>query len=641
MGWLKRLIETYDTCSGCEQFAKEPLPPISHTPQQAHIEIVLDGNGSFQRARIVQKEETLIPATEESAGRVGIKPPPHPLCDKIQYVAEDYSNMGGAKPSFHTEYLELLTAWCDSEDACHPKAKAVLNYVRQGTVVADLVKEKLLHVGNNGKLLTQWEGDEAAPDIFRLLTAQKDKDGQMRRDQGNAFVRWKVEIPGDPEPAVWRDSGVQTAWILFNASRVGNSGLCMATGEADVALATSHPKRLRHPGDGAKLISSNDASGYTFRGRFTDDSGDQACGVGYVASQKAHLALRWLIGRQAFRNGDPVIVSWGVRGELIPEPLGDTFTLFGMETKAVATSYQGDGGQAYALALKDKISGYRANLPASSNIIVMGLDAATPGRMAVTFYREFKGAEFLERVEAWHENFAWHQNIDKQRKFVGAPAPRDIAEAAYGRRVDDRLKKATVERLLPCIIDRENLPQDLWESTFQRVIRRVGLDTWEWEKMLGIACALFRGYQHRLIEGNYNMALEPERCTRDYLFGRLLAIAENLEQRALYYGGEKRDTHAAKLMQRFADHPCAAWRQIELALTPSKSRLRSRSPGYLHKLEQLTDQIVCQFQVGEFSDDRKLTGEFLLGYHCQRAKLNEKPTTAIDTAEQSATEETV
>jgi CRISPR-associated protein Csd1 len=639
MGWLQRLVETYDACIGQDQFASSPLPPISHTPQQAHIEIVLDAKGSFQRARIVQKEETLIPATEESANRTGTKPPPHPLCDKIQYVAGDYLAKGGTKPSFHAEYLALLAAWCDSPHS-HPKAQAVLNYVCDGAVVADLVEEKLLHVDEGSKkLLTQWQGDAPAPDIFRLLTAQKDKDGMMRRDQGNAFVRWLVEAPGVPESAVWRDSGLQSSWVLFNASRAGKSGLCMATGEKGASLAASHPKRLRHPGDGAKLISSNDASGFTFRGRFTDDSGDQACGVGYVASQKAHLALRWLIGRQAFRNGDQVVITWAVRGEETPDPLADTFSLFGMESETADFGYQGDAGQAYALALKHKVSGYRASLPPSSNVVVMGLDAATPGRMAVTFYREFGGAEFLDRVEAWHENFAWHQDFGKQRKFVGAAAPRDIAEAAYGQKVDERLRKATVERLLPCIIDGQPLPRDLVDTTFRRVIRRVGLDTWEWEKSLGIACALFRGYQHHLKKRSYDMALEPERCTRDYLFGRLLSIAEHLEQRALYHSGEKRDTHAAKLMQRFSDHPCSTWRQIELALTPSKSRLRSRSAGYLYKLEQQIDQIVGQFQAGDFADDRKLTGEFLLGYHCQRAQLNEKPTTTIETAEQSVTEE--
>src|ERR1039458_7525057 len=130
MGWLQKLIETYDVCAGAAQFAANPLSPISHTPQQAHIEIVIDEHGTFRRARILQKEEALIPATEESAGRTGTKPPPHPLCDKIQYVAADYPTHGGAKPSFHAEYLALLGAWCASPFA-DPKAQVVLSYVKR------------------------------------------------------------------------------------------------------------------------------------------------------------------------------------------------------------------------------------------------------------------------------------------------------------------------------------------------------------------------------------------------------------------------------------------------------------------------------------------------------------------------------
>lgn len=633
MGWLQQLVKTYDACVSAGQFATNPLPPISHTPQQAHIEIVLDAQGRFQRARIVQKEETLIPATEKSANRTGSKPPPHPLCDKIQYIAADYVANGGSKPSFHAEYLELLSAWCASPFA-HPKAQAVLDYVRRGSVVADLAKEKLLHLGVDGKLLMEWNGEGTKPEIFNLLSS-----GKGGQDQGSAFIRWHVEIPGDMQPAVWCDSKLQMAWIQFNESQMQKKDLCMATGEVNVALATTHPKRLRHSGDGAKLISSNDASGFTFRGRFTDDSGSQACTVGYDASQKAHLALRWLIERQAFRNGDQVVVSWAVNGEVIPDPLADTFAIFGLESAPLQTAYRGDAGQSYALALKTKMAGYRSKLPSSANVIIMGLDAATPGRMAITFYREFGGAEFLDRVEAWHERFAWHQKFGKEREFTGAPAPRDIAEAAYGERVDERLRKACVERLLPCIVDGQPLPRDLLESTFRRAIRRIGLGMWEWEKALGIACALFRGYNYQLEQGKYAMALEPDRNTRDYLFGRLLAIAEHLEQRALLYSGEKRETHAVKLMQRFADHPCATWCQIELALRSSKSRLRGRSPGYLHQLEQQIDQIVALFSPNEFTDDRKLSGEFLLGYHCQRTKLNE-PRESTNTPEVNTKTET-
>ncbi|MCD6027442.1 MAG: CRISPR-associated protein Csd1 family [Solimicrobium sp.] len=626
MGWLQQLVNTYDTCFGAMQFVNNPLPPISHTPQQAHIEIVLDALGNFLRASIIQKEETLIPATEQSANRSGTKPPPHPLCDKVQYVAADYSANGDSKPSFHAKFLKILGAWCGSSFA-HPKAQAVLDYVRRGSVVADLVREKVLFLDAHGKLCTEWEDARTKPEIFRLLAG-----GKGEQDQGSAFIRWRVEIAGDKESAVWLDTALQAAWVQFNATQMQWKGLCMATGETDVVLTANHPKRLRHPGDRAKLISSNDESGFTFRGLFTDTTGDQACSIGYDASQKAHLALRWLIGRQAFRNGDQVVVSWAINGEKIPDLMVDTFALFGLEDAPAELGYRGDAGQLYALALKKKIAGCKAKLSLEDKVIIMALDAATTGRMAITFYREFGGPEFLDRIEMWHGQYAWHQKFGNERKFFGAPAPRDIAEAAYGPRVDERLRKACVERLLPCIVDGQPVPRDLVESTFRRTTRRIGLEIWEWEKTLGVACALFRGYSEQLKKGKYAMALENDRTTRDYLFGRLWAIAEHLEQRALFYAGEKRDTHSAKLMQRFADHPCDTWRQITLALTPSKSRLRSRSPGYLHQLEQKIDEIVALFQAGDFIDDRKLSGEFLLGFHCQRAKLHEfKTTTTIET----------
>jgi len=646
MGWLQKLIETYDLCAGAEQFALNPLPPISHTPKQAHIEIVIDEHGNFQRSHILQKEQTLIAATEASAGRTSTAKRPHPLCDKIQYVAADYPNYGGAKPSLYAEYSEQLTAWCASPFA-HPKAQAVLDYVRRGTVVADLVKAQILYLDSNGILVTQWPTDVPKPDIFRLLPAAK-------FDQGDAFIRWEVKISDDPALTtvahyragngtnpmmVAGDPGLQSAWIRFNASLMEVKGLCMASGEADVALASNHPKGLRRPGDGAKLISANDVSGFTFRGRFTDKTGDQACTIGYEASQKVHLALRWLISgrRQAYSNGDQVVVSWSVGGQEIPDPFADPFTLFGFIGGPTVTAYEGDVGQSYAQALKRKIEGYRSRLPLSASIIVMALDSATKGRLSITFYREFGGAEFLERIESWHERFAWHQNFSEKmkgskrrfidRKFFGAPAPRDIANAAYGLGVierDERLRKATIERLLPCLVDGQPMPRDIVEATFRRVIHRVGMTVWDWEKTLGIACALFRGYEHQQNRGNYAMALECERNTRDYLFGRLLAYAERIEERALSLAKEERDTHAAKLMQRFADRPSSTWRQIEMLLGPSKSRVRSRSPGYLYQLEQQIDQIFIKFQGDDFTDDRKLTAEFLLGYHCQRAKLNQR-----------------
>lgn len=629
MSWMQKLYDTYEQCYGAPQFSNHPLLPISHAIQQAHVEITLDGNGKFRRAMVVPKIETTLPATEKSAARTSGEAP-HPLCDKVQYCGSDYPKHGGKKKSYYPSYVEQLTSWAESSFA-HPKAKAVLEYVRKGTVVADLVRETVLHVDDDGVLLTTPKSDQPVPEVFKYLTA---KDGE--RDQGDAFIRWRVERSGDPVSETWEDQSLMGAWIGFDASQNQGPGFCMVTGKTMV-LAQSHPKRLRHGGDGARLISSNDLSGFTFLGRFTD--ADQALGVGFEVTQKAHNALRWLLDKsrkQAFRNGDQVVVAWSVSGESLPDPFASSAQMFDLEPEQenVAPTYQGDAGQAFALRLRKCIAGYRARLGSTDAVVVMALDSATPGRMAITYYRELTGSEFLERIQQWHESFAWHQNFGKDLKFVGVPSPRDIADAAYGRQVEgksgEKLRKATVERLLPCIIDGRPIPRDIVEATVRRTANRSGFEKWEWEKNLGIACALFRGHHN---DRSYQMALELDRTSRDYLFGRLLAVAEGIEDMALYLAKERRDTNAAKLMQRFADHPYSTWRTIELSLAPYKTRLRSLAPKFLREKTVLLDEIIGTFNGQDFMSEARLSGEFLLGYHCQR--LAPRPKSESDKAEET------
>ena len=124
------------------------------------------------------------------------------------------------------------------------------------------------------------------------------------------------------------------------------------------------------------------------------------------------------------------------------------------------------------------------------------------------------------------------------------------------------------------------------------------------------------------------MALDRERRSRDYLFGRLLALAEHLEGRALYVGGEKRATSAEKLMQRFADRPYSTWHILETGLTPYKVRLNARRPGFLNVVKQEIDAVCELFEADDFVSDKRLSGEYLLGYHCQRAAL--KPVAGQD-----------
>lgn len=597
MSWLEQLYKTYENA---QAQADSTLWPMSHFMKNAHIEVVIDANGHYQvgRTRCLSGEEaaTLIPASESSAGRSGAKIAPHPLCEELGYCAEDLPK---AKAEKFSAYQQQLKVWCASENT-HKKANAIFAYISKGTVWHDLSKE-----------------------VDFPLTF-KNKSGQATKvEPEKAFIRWKVEEPGEPCSSTWEDTDLIKCWIKHDAAVNTQQGFCNVLGK-QTRIASNHPRFIRHSGDGAKIISSNDSSGYTFRGKFY--TSEQACSVSFEVSQKAHNALRWLISRQGYRNDEQVFVSWAVSGEKIPDPMEDTYALLlDSDDEALETSVSSDVGQAFGKRLALRMKGYGSHISDATRIVVMGLESATPGRMAITFYRDLEKSEFLERIEHWHKQFAWHQNFSKEVKFIGAPAPRDIAEAAYGRRIDDKLKKSTVERLLPCIIDQSPFPQDLMLSTVRRVCNRVGMESWEWEKTLGIACSLFRGIHQ---QENYQMSLEEDRTSRDYLYGRLLAIADNVEFHALRQSQEERDTSAGKLMQRFSTNPYETWKVIELALNPYRSRLRANAPALLSAREKLLDEIMNKFAHDEFTRLKSpLSGEFLLAFHCQRQAFRKKADT--------------
>lgn len=93
MSWMQKLYETYNRCESSigKPDDQIPLLPICHTTQKAHIEITIDADGNFLGASVVPKKDarTIIPCTESSGGRTSGEAP-HPLCDKLQYVAQDY-----------------------------------------------------------------------------------------------------------------------------------------------------------------------------------------------------------------------------------------------------------------------------------------------------------------------------------------------------------------------------------------------------------------------------------------------------------------------------------------------------------------------------------------------------------------------
>src|SRR5699024_4174640 len=100
------------------------------------------------------------------------------------------------------------------------------------------------------------------------------------------------------------------------------------------------------------------------------------------------------------------------------------------------------------------------------NIIVIALDAATRGRLAIVYYQHFKADIFYKSILNWHQTCHWLQSYrdtdtNKLITSIGTPSTYRIAEAVYGRNADSRIKKELYTRLLPCIVEQQPIPKDI------------------------------------------------------------------------------------------------------------------------------------------------------------------------------------
>lgn len=618
MSWLTELAKTYDNCIALGAFGGDtPLLPLYHKTQNSHLCIKIDAEGNFIEAEPNLINGIIIPCTERSAAKAnGINA--HPLEDNLEYIAGDLSlySLNDNKEKFDA-YFSLLTDW-KSSPYTNKKVVAVWKYINRKTLLKDLIDGKILFLDDAGKLIES--GDSG---LYKITPGPVLK----------ALVRFSVIESGpdaNPITECWKDTALQDSWVNYFKSTLSIKGQCYATGE-ETYLATIHPKYIRNPGDGGKLISSNDDSNFTFRGLF--DKPEEAVGIGIELSQKAHLALKWLISNQSFVCGDLVYVFWAPANPFaIPTLESDL-----MDDLYPDATPRPDTGQEYGLAVAKMVAGYKTQIDwdkKSHKMNIIGLNSATTGRISVIYYRELDIDEFLIRLSNWYRNCCWKMNYFYEEKIVdakgkektvkhckngvGTPIFKDIIKAAYGSdysKINDKLKEKTIERLIHCVVDGENIPWDIVQSAIIRVIKPTSFESQnDWLKNMAITCAIYKKY---LIKEDYEVALNEDRVTRDYLFGRLLAVADNIESWALSLSGEARETAATRYFSRFSVMPLSTWMTIELSLQPYIKKLDG---AYSRK--EMIGKIMAKFKEEDIND-APLGGEFLFGYHHQRQFLED------------------
>lgn len=588
MSWFKILADTYDSVSdivGTPDEKGNILLPLNHTTKSnSDVGIIIDCDGRFRGAD-PSKLTILIPCTEDSESRSGKANFPHPLHDQIEYLSTDETK--------REKYLLQLSRWSD----LHPKVEAVRRYLLKNTLIEDLQ-------GCNIKIYDKM------------------------------FVRFSVEMPGDLIPDLWEDKTVSEAWQRYvKQEQSGVKALCYVTGQL-LPVAEKHPKNINPLSANAKLISCNDEANFTYRGRF--DKSKPANVISIEASGKAHAMLKYLIATQAYQCDSQAIAAWAVdSGAAQPGIFEDSLGIYANAIKTerdILIEAQSELDLDYAKKLSTAIRGYgnSENLKNDNrHIAVIAVDAATTGRMAVPFYKEFQENEYIERIINWHETCRWYFH-SKGKTYISAPGADKIIAAVHGEPKGEgysKIKKQSRERILSFILNGEKFSKAWLNAAVNRVSNPFsydktdgGWDFYKWETVVNTTCAIAKKY-YSDAEEEFKLELERKRTDRDYLYGRMLAIADRIEGHARYLQDkksdiEKRPTNAVRYMSAFATKPFRTWEVIYRQLNPYIQRLNG-AEWYQREL----DEIMSLFTEGQYENDKPLNGKYLMGYSLQRRAL--------------------
>ncbi len=263
----------------------------------------------------------------------------------------------------------------------------------------------------------------------------------------------------------------------------------------------------------------------------------------------------------------------------------------------------------------------------------MAFDAATTGRLAMVECRSYDSSRYLDSLQSWYERCEWRQPKSSKERgryiYYGMVGIKDAAELLYGTEQNgyfslsgkEERYKDVVKRWMPCILDKKEVPADMVRLAVQRASSPVSFESrFLWERILALACSLVKQQIEKRYGEVYTMALDKKCRKREYLFGRLLAVADRIEYRT-FDKEDGRETNAKRYMSAFSQHPYRTWKVLEEKLEPYFMRLKA--PERL-VYQRLLDDICNLFEIEDFENDTALNGLYLLGFHNQSYVLKEK-----------------
>ena len=605
--WANDLLTTYE--ANVEHSGDNgaiPMIPIGHEVKNVDVTVRIDVEGNFQGCdRHRPAEKTVMPVTIESASRTS-GPCAHPLIDQIAYLSGEYASfLRGNKAKAdaikrHNLYLEGLQAWAD--DGAPAKIQSILKYIKNNTIVSDLIEK------------------EAVPKLEKNMNeTDSGHDKWLKENIGGVFVRFEVIGTTSETDGTWDDSEVISSWTSrYEKIRNGRMGMCYLTGKYGLlADMNSFPKQIdkKIEKGGAKLLSCNDSDGFTYRGRFGDDKYN-AMKIGAEECEKIHIALKWLSVNQAIHPANKrSFIVWNPNNKQI-----DTQTLFSNDI------YVNSLDSANQKSLWMLLNGIRADFNDSDKVCFLGLDAASKGRMAIIYYENMDIETYISAVQKWSNECKALKNgreWNPSLKTIIAYALGTMRDSAP--EVTQKLMDKVYSEMLSCVIHRKPIPLYIVQNIAKRAERLITYPeksddntAYPRKMLLTTACAVIHKYDADMNNDAFlSVGLDDSITDRSYLFGRMLAIFEKIEQYKNKKESKKRESAAIRKLSSFCAMPAKTAAELFENLSSYWGKDSSRR-FYIGMMSSL----VAKMNIYDFNElNKPLDAHWILGYVNQKNEL--------------------
>lgn len=650
MSLLNRLYETYNRClendlvDNCKNIDNDTvLLPLFHTNKRSNgadiIEITLDDDAKFIDAQYLPKDDWIIfPVTEDSIARSS-GPAPHPLCDSFKYLSNIHSGN-------HEGYLMGLENWyvySQNEDPCE-ELTVIRNYAMRADIATDII---------------DFIYKDKKPSLEKYnLTYFEEKNGkEVKRkvDLEKIIITFKLEL--HKTITVTKSKVLHLNYEKYQRYMLDNKEQNICDISNQFQYCTSKHRGLF---GNSKIISISCNPGkYTYYGRFKD--GKEIMRIGYETSQKIHNMLKYLMDNprtSRFMGKDTCLVNW------FSDNIGDDNSVDILDEYEINIRTK---------PASDFLLGNVGSLNENNQYYVLVLDNISPGRISIKYFRELSKSDLYERVKHWYETISWSSYDYSKKETIGKTFPLyRLAELAYGTerdaekgkgkdrkiKCDDKLKKVTIERLLPCIIDRKPFPRDIQRRMVENATRRMSYkNKSNWDDILEAACALIKKCNADYGDENkkeVSTMLDKENTDRSYLYGRLLAIGEKVEKDTYEKrhaeaeiqdiskeqdknetngdNSNKRLTNAERLWTVYTRRPATTWMLLEEKLMPYYAKLAKTNKGSYYRM--LVSEIMNNLEPMA-DNNKKLSENFVLGYYHQRKDLYTRNKQILNEEEQT------